>query len=297
MQKIIPHLWFDKEAVEAAQFYTSIFPDSKINFKTVITDTPSGDCDIVAFELSGYKFMSISAGPLFKLNPSISFILNFDPTQDENARENLDTIWEKLSAGGKVLMPLDKYPFSQRYGWIQDKYGISWQLILTNPEGEKRPFIIPSLFFTGKVCGKAEEAVKFYTSVFSQAKQGRIVRYPKGMEPNQEGTTMFSDFLLENQWFAAMDSALEPKFPFNEAISFMVNCKDQNEIDAYWEKLSAVPESEQCGWVKDKFGVSWQIVPENMQELMDKNPAKTTPAMLQMKKISISDLEKAGNET
>ena len=136
MQKITPHLWFDKEAKEAVEFYTSLLPDSKITKSSVIHDTPSGDCDVVSFELSGYKFMAISAGPLFKFNPSVSFMLNFDPSKDDDAQGKLDALWRKLSHGGKVLMALDKYPFSERYGWIQDKYGLSWQLILTNPEGD-----------------------------------------------------------------------------------------------------------------------------------------------------------------
>jgi predicted 3-demethylubiquinone-9 3-methyltransferase (glyoxalase superfamily) len=203
---------------------------------------------------------------------------------------------EEVFRWGKALMPLDKYPFSERYGWVQDEYGVSWQLILTNPEGEERPFIIPSLFFVGNVCGKAEEAIKFYTSVFSNSKQGRIVRYPKGLEPNKEGTIMFSDFMLEKQWFAAMDSAQDHKFGFNEAISLIVKCANQKEIDYYWEKLSAVKESEECGWLKDKFGISWQVVPENIKELMESNPDKTTPALLKMKKIIIKDLEKVGKE-
>jgi predicted 3-demethylubiquinone-9 3-methyltransferase (glyoxalase superfamily) len=162
MQKIIPHLWFDKEAKEAAEFYTSLFPDSKITNVTTLHDTPSGDCDIVSFTLWGYSFMAISAGPLFKFNPSISFMVNFDPSQDKDAKTRIDAVWAKLLEGGKVLMPLDKYPFSERYGWVQDKYGLSWQLILTNPEGEERPLIIPSLLFVGEVCGKAEEASDFY---------------------------------------------------------------------------------------------------------------------------------------
>lgn len=295
MQKITPHLWFDKEALEAAEFYTSLFPHSHLNYKTVIKNTPSGNCDIVSFNLSGFEFMSISAGPLFKFNPSISFMLNFDPSKDEKAEDNLGMLWKKLSEGGKALMPLDKYPFSKKYGWIQDKFGVTWQLILTNPEGEERPFIIPSLMFVGNNCGKAEEAIKFYSTIFSHSHPGIVARYPKGSEPDQEGTLMFSDFKLDNQWFAVMDSAQRHDFQFNEAISLIINCKDQKEIDYFWGKLSAVPESEQCGWIKDKFGLSWQIVPENMQTLMGKNPDKTTPLMLNMKKIIIQDLENAAN--
>lgn len=296
-QKIVPHLWFDKEALEAVQFYTSIFPESKITNKTIIQNTPSGDCDIVSFTLWNQNFMSISAGPYFKFNPSISFTVNFDPSRMDNASEKLEEIWNKLADGGSVLMPLDAYPFSKKYGWIQDKYGLSWQLILTNPEGEERPEIIPSLMFVGEVCGKAEEAVHFYVSVFKNAKKGHIVHYPKGMEPDKEGTVMFSDFMLENQWFAAADSARNHDFNFNEAVSFMVYCDSQEEIDYYWEKLSAVPESEQCGWLKDKYGVSWQIVPENMDDMMYKctpeQLARVNEAIFKMKKLDVKELQKA----
>ena len=237
IQKITPHLWFDREAVEAAEFYTSVFEDSEINFKTVLPNTPTGDCDVVSFMVMGYSLMAISAGPLFTFNPSISVMVNFDPSQDTNARQRIDEVWEKLSEGGKALMLLDKYPFSERYGWIQDKYGFSWQLIYTNPEGEQRPRIVPSLLFVGDNCGKAEEATDFYLSVFRNRERGAIARYPAHAEPNKEGTVMFTDFKLENQWFAAMDSALSHDFGFNEAVSFIVNCRDQKEIDYFWDKL------------------------------------------------------------
>ena len=294
---ITPHLWFDKEAKEAAEFYASIFPDSKITNVTTLHDTPSGDCDVVSFALSGQPFMAISAGPLFKFNPSVSFILNFDPSKDKRARENVDAVWDKLSQGGTALMPLDKYPFSERYGWVQDKYGLSWQLILSDSKGEERPFITPSLMFVGAVCGKAEEASNFHLSVFKDTKRGIIARYPKGMEPDREGTIMFTDFMLENQWFAAMDSAREHNFSFNEAISFMVSCDRQEEIDYYWEKLSAVPEAEQCGWLKDKYGLSWQGVPAGMDEMRRSGSkeqiARVTEAFLKMKKFDLAALKQA----
>lgn len=297
MQKIIPHLWFDKEAKEASAFYTSLFPDSKITNLTTLHNTPSGDCDLVSFKLWGYSFMAMSAGPLFKLNPSISFMVNFDPSQDKNSRTRLDTVWAKLIEGGKILMPMDKYPFSEHYGWVQDKYGLSWQLILTNPQGEKRPLIIPSLMFIGDLCGKTEEATDFYLSVFKNTKRGVVARYPAGMEPDKEATVMFTDFQLEGQWFAAMDSGRMHDFNFNEAISLIVNCENQQEIDNYWNKLSAVPESEQCGWLKDKYGVSWQIVSKEMDEMMSKGSPeqidRLTQALLPMKKLDIAKLKKA----
>jgi predicted 3-demethylubiquinone-9 3-methyltransferase (glyoxalase superfamily) len=304
MQKIIPHLWFDKEAKEAAQFYTSVFPESKITNTSVIRNTPSGDCDIVSFELWNHKFMSISAGPYFTINPSISFIVNFDPLlfrsspdSEKAAREKIDEVWNKLIAGGKALMPIGEYPFSKRYGWVMDKYGVSWQLMLTDAAGEPRPPIIPSLLFVKSKCGKAEEAINFYLSVFKNAQAGALHRYPAGMAPDKEGTVMFADFTLEDSWFAAMDSAREHNFDFNEAVSLLVSCNDQAEIDYYWQKLSAVPESEQCGWLKDKYGVSWQINPAIMDEMFSKGTQeqidRVTKAFMPMKKLDIATLKKA----
>ncbi|MGH7196401.1 MAG: VOC family protein [Candidatus Saccharimonadales bacterium] len=305
MQKITPNLWFDNQAEEAAQLYTSVF-DGAVGKVTrypetgqKITGQTPGTVMTVEFEIKGQGFIALNAGPVFKLNPSISFIVNFDPSQVENAREKLDAAWKKLSEGGTPLMALDKYPFSEHYGWIQDKYGVSWRLMLTSPEGEPRPFIIPSLMFVGDKCGKAEESINFYLSVFKDTKQGQIARYPAGMEPEKEGTVMFADFMLENQWFAAMDSAQEHNFTFNEAVSFIVNCKDQEEVDYYWEKLSAVPESEQCGWLKDKYGVSWQIIPVALPRLLEDSGTERSnramEAMLKMKKIDIKGLEKAAD--
>ncbi|MBI5650765.1 MAG: VOC family protein [Chloroflexi bacterium] len=303
--KITPNLWFDKHAREAGEFYVSAFGNgSKITNITTLRDTPSGDVDIVSFELAGQPFMAISAGPLFKFNPSVSFIVNFDSSRDKTARKNLDALWEKLSDGGTALMPLDKYPFSDRFGWVADKYGLSWQLILSNPAdaerpfaGEERAFIAPFLMFVGKVCGKAEEAAHFYRSVFKNVKPGNVLRYGKGQEPDKEGTIMFSDFMLEGQWFAAMDSAHEHNFAFNEAISFIVRCDNQNEIDYYWEKLSAVAEAEQCGWLKDQYGLSWQIAPTAMDAMMSRGTPeqidRVTQAFLPMKKYDIAKLEQA----
>lgn len=297
MQKIIPHIWFDTQAKEAAEFYAAVFPQSKVTKVTQIHDTPSGDADIVSFEVWGQEFMAISAGPLFKPNPSISFMVNFDPSHTKNAAEQLEKIWQRLAEGGKILMPLDTYPFSKRYGWVEDMYGVSWQLILSDPAGEDRPTIVPSFLFVNKVCGKAEEATNFYLSVFKNAKRGQIARYPGGMQPDTEGTIMFTDFMLENQWFAAMDSAQNHAFTFTEGISLLVRCDTQEEIDYYWEKLSAVPESEQCGWLKDAYGVSWQIAPTAMDKMLSEGTAeqteRVTKAFLQMKKFDLNALQKA----
>ena len=290
MDKITPHLWFDNQAKEAAELYTSLFDNSEIVSVRTIHDTPSGDCDIVSFELAGQSFQAISAGPLFKFNPSVSFLVACT-TKDE-----VDALWEPLIEGGSALMPLDSYPFSEHYGWVQDSYGLSWQIMYVGNEAVTQK-ITPMFLFVGDVCGKAEEAITFYASVFRDSKVGDIVRYGAGAEPDKEGTVTFASFTLEGYEFAAMDSAHEHNFAFNEAISLMVNCDTQEEIDYYWERLSAVPESEQCGWLKDRFGMSWQIVPSALDKFMqdadEPTLARVTQAFLAMKKFDIAELEEA----
>lgn len=297
VKPITPHLWFDKQAKEAAGFYCSVFPDSKIDSVAVLRNTPSGDCDVVSFTLQGQPFLAISAGPLFKFNPSVSFFVNFDPSRDPDARSKLDRLWAALLEGGQALMPLDAYPFSQRFGWVQDRYGVSWQLILTDAAGGPRPPIVPSLMFTGDAYGKAEEAGAFYRSVFDDSREGRMTRYPAGMPQDREGTVMFSDFRLGESWFAAMDSGHPHGFGFNEAISFVVTCRDQAEIDRYWAQLSSVPEAEQCGWCKDRIGVSWQITPMLMDEILAQGDQATidrvTQAFLPMHKLDVAVIEAA----
>lgn len=289
MQMIMPHLWYDTQAREAANFYVSVFDDSRIKSITTLDETPSGSVDIVWFELRGFPFQAISAGPLFQFNPSISFFVTCS-TKDE-----VDMLWNKLSEGGTALMELGEYPFSERYGWLQDRYGLSWQIGYMG--AGTKPTIIPVLLFVGGVCGKAEEAVNFWTSVFPRSEVRGIMRYGEGEAPDREGTVKYASFTLPGQEFGAMDSAREHAFSFNEAISFMVYCDTQEEIDHYWEKLSAVPESEQCGWLKDRYGVSWQVVPAVMDEMLINGSkaqvARVTKAFLQMKKFDIAELQKA----
>lgn len=308
MQKIIPHLWFNNQALEAADFYTGVFPDSQITHASIIRDTPSGDCDIIHFTLWNKEFMAINAGPLFQFNPSVSFLVNYDPLffkgnaedQEAAARESLEKAWQKLMDGGKALMPMGEYPFSQQYGWVQDQYGLSWQLMLTDPAGDSRPAILPLLMFTGKTLGRAEEAIHFYTSVFKESKLGTLARYPKGMNPDKAGTIMFADFKLEDTWLAAMDSAHQHGFEFNESVSLMVTCDDQAEIDYYWNQLSAIPEAEQCGWLKDKLGFSWQITSAEMENLMktgtQEQVDRITKTFLRMKKIDIAAIRAAARD-
>lgn len=299
MRTITPHLWFDTQAREAAALYTSLLPNSKITRVRTLHNTPSGDCDIVSFELSGQPFMAISAGPLFRFNPSVSFHLKC-ATKDE-----VDAAWQKLSQGAKVLMPLDRYPFSERFGWLEDQYGLSWQVILV-PANALNQRVTPVLLFVGNVCGQTEEAIHFYGEIFKNAPGAAkdkpttatvLARYGKEEPPEKEGSVRFASFTLLGQEFGAMDSARSHNFAFNEAISFIVPCDSQQEIDYFWEKLAADPQAGQCGWLKDKYGLSWQVTPTALNELLSSgDPEKTarvTQAFLNMRKFDIAALRRA----
>jgi predicted 3-demethylubiquinone-9 3-methyltransferase (glyoxalase superfamily) len=290
MQKIIPHLWFDKEAVEAAKLYVSLFEDSKIINTTTIPDTPSGDAELVDFQLAGFKFSAISAGPHFKLNPSISLMVAC------STAEEVDKLHSELAADGMELMPLGEYPFSKWYAWVQDRYGVNWQLMLVENIKEHQR-IRPTLLFAGEACGKAEEAIDYYVSVFKNSNKGFINHYAAGEAEDPRAKVNYAELNILGTQLIAMDHGYGADFTFNEAFSFMVLCDNQEEIDYYWGKLSFVPEAEQCGWVKDQFGISWQIVPTNMNEIMmqgtDEEIKRVTEAFLQMKKFDLAALEKA----
>ncbi len=290
MQAITTHLWFDKEAKEAAALYTSIFKDSKIKNTATLHNTPSGTVDLLTIELLGQEFRLINAGPLFKFTPAVSFLVACD------TKEEVEALWNELEKGGSALIELGEYPFSEKYGWTQDRYGLSWQVMFMGDRKIEQK-ITPTLMFVGEQCGKAEEAIKFYASVFHDAKIGHILRYGKGEKPDKEGTIKHAGVSLEGKSFAVMDSARAHNFTFNEAISFMVHCDTQEQIDYFWSKLSADPTAEQCGWLKDKFGLSWQIVPTVMDEMLsDKDQSKlarVTEAFLKMRKFDIAKLKEA----
>lgn len=294
MQKIIPYLWFDDQAEEAIGCYTSAFTPSSIQSIAHYPEEreeahmrdKTGKVLNAVFELSGQRFMAIDGGDTFKFNLSISFFVNATTEQE------VDTLWTTLSERGSTLMPLQAYPFSPKFGWVMDAYGVSWQISL----GARPQKITPTLMFVGEQHGKAEEAMRFYTSLFEHASIQSLDRYGEG-ERGVVGTVRHAFFTLHNQEFSALDSNEAHAFAFNEAISFYVACETQDEVDHLWSALSAHPASEQCGWLKDKFGISWQIIPNIMEQLLsDPNPEKARrvmDAMLQMKKIDIATLQQA----
>jgi predicted 3-demethylubiquinone-9 3-methyltransferase (glyoxalase superfamily) len=269
-----PCLWFDGNAKEAAEFYCTVFPGAKLTYASPM---------VVFFEIYGQNIMGLNGGPRFKINPSISFFVLCETIEETNR------VWNKLLDGGSVLMPIDKYFWSERYGWVQDKYGMTWQVSVVT-EGQA-PKLTPSMLFTNNQFGNAGEAIKLYTSVFRNSETTQLFPYPDG--DANAGKVMYAEFKLNNCEMIAMDGPGEHGYTFNEGVSLVVRCDTQEEIDHYWNSLTANGGAESmCGWLKDKFGVSWQIVPSIIGSLMS-DPEKGQRVMqeiLKMKKIEIEKL-------
>jgi predicted 3-demethylubiquinone-9 3-methyltransferase (glyoxalase superfamily) len=299
-KKISPMIWMDKGAEEAASLYASVFPNSKTGHVThyskegfEIHGGKEGTVMTIEVEIDGYPLMILNGGPLFTINPSISFFVTYE------SADQIQAIWDKLSENGKVLMALDKYPWSEKYGWLQDQYGVTWQLSLGDKKETGGDSIVPFLMFVKEHTGQAEHAMDFYVSVFHHSSITGALRYGPNELPDREGTIKHAQFKLEDQTFMAMDSAHAHQFTFNEAISLMIHCDTQDEIDYYWDKLTSGgdPKAQVCGWLKDKFGVSWQVSPRILGKLLqDPDKARVervTKAFMKMKKFNIEELKQA----
>ncbi len=286
-QKITPFLWFNDNAEEAVNFYTSVFDNSKIQS---LNRMPDGKVMTAGFQLEGQDFAALNGGPMFTFNPAVSFFVICETA------EEVDATWHKLTEGGQVMMPLDTYPWSGRYGWGQDRFGLSWQVMLGKiaDYGQK---IVPCFMFAGEQLAQAEEAVNFYTALFNNSKIDSISRY-MAEEPAPKDAVKYAQFRLNGQTHTIMGSAMPHAFAFNEAVSFVINCETQEDVDYFWDNMTKDGGGEsQCAWLKDKYGISWQVVPPILMKLMsdpDRVKAqRVMQAMLQMKKIIIADLQKA----
>lgn len=272
IRSIYPCLWFDGTAKEAADFYCSIFTDSKIT-----SENPM----VVLFEINGKRIMGLNGGPYHQFTPSISLFVNCASIEETNE------VWSKLIEGGSAMIEIGEHPWSKRYGWLKDRYGMTWQISVAEDQQRK---IIPSFLFTDQLFGRAEEAIQFYTSLFENSSIDGIHYYPEG--DSNAGKVMFSEFKLNNYQLIAMDGPGTHNYSFNEAVSLVVNCETQDEIDYLWNTFALDGREDRCGWVKDKFGVSWQIVPSILGELMG-NPEKAprvVEAFMKMTKFDIQQL-------
>jgi predicted 3-demethylubiquinone-9 3-methyltransferase (glyoxalase superfamily) len=292
---IAPCLWLDDQAEAAAALYTRTFPAGRVAATSRYPESadnpagrPRGSVLTVELELAGRRFTLLNGGPAFALNPSVSFFAHVDSPAEA------DRLWAPLAEGGEPLMPLGAYPWSERYGWVKDRFGVSWQVMAgRGPPGGAA--IAPCLMFSGPQHGRADEAMRAWTALFPDSRVASVERYGPGEGP--EGTVKHGRFVLAGQDFVAMDSHLAHGITFNEAQSFQVSCAGQAEVDRYWAALSEGGAPGPCGWLKDRFGVSWQVVPEGIASWMASPDAaardRAFAAMMRMGKPDVAALERA----
>ena len=276
MSNLYPCIWFNNNAKEAMQFYSEVFPSVEITDENPV---------VVIANIEGMKLMGLNGGDRFKPNPSISFMVICED------RWEAESYWEKLIYEGKVLMPLDRYDWSEKYGFVEDKYGVSWQIYTGNYSdvGQK---IVPNLMFGGANQGKADLAMDFYLHLFENSKGHGIMRYADGPTAGQ---VQHAQFDLNGYVVMAMDSGVEQDYSFTPGISLVVECENQESIDYFWNSFTKNGREEMCGWCVDEFGVSWQVVPKELSLLM-KDPEKgqlVMAALMKMKKIDIETLRNA----
>ncbi len=302
MQKITPFLWFENNLKEITDFYLSVFPGSKLISDGEIENTPSGTVQTASLEIFGTNFNLMAAGPYLPFNPSVSFLISCD------SPDEVESLWGKLSLNGKILMPLSKYPFADKYGWAEDQYGVSWQVMFSSTMKSPQK-VTPTLLFAGSMCSKAIDAVNFYTELFHNSKINYVVNYEKGESEEPRAQVKHAGIEIENFNIALMDSGnprsaeqsshdVKPGEPsFKQAISLVIGCDSQEEIDYYWNKLTEGGEEIQCGWLNDKFGFPWQVVPEALSRLLSsgtkEQTTRVTEAFMKMKKFDIKKLEEA----
>jgi predicted 3-demethylubiquinone-9 3-methyltransferase (glyoxalase superfamily) len=290
MQKITPFLWFEKDMAGVAAYYQSVFPGVVVKAGGELSDTPSGSVQMATLEIFGFNIDLMTAGPYLPFNATVSFLISCE------SAEEVDDLASRL-VGGTTMMELGEYPFAERYTWITDRYGVSWQLMFSSKMAQTQK-VMPVLMFSINMCGRAEEAARFYTSVFHNATLHYLEKYAAGESGNEKAVVKHAGFTLENVNMAVMDNGTTPaSFTFAQAVSFIISCENQAEIDYYWEKLTDGGTEIQCGWLNDKFGFPWQVVPSAMGRMMSTGTkeqiGRVTTAFMQMKKFDIATLDRA----
>ena len=275
----------------------------------------AGEVLEIRYRLAGFEVSAINSDATFAMTPSISLSVTIDPALVPDAKERIRALHDALLAGGGVeLMELAEYPFSPYYSWIADRYGMTWQLSVSSGDTEESAAEVAgsSRVVTGGVRRSAAplaialgflfptegpsgaEALSEWAEVLSRAFEDSAIG-DLAFVATGEGTEalLFGSARLAGVPVSAMDAPSPQDFGFTPGVSLSLACEDQAQIDALWEGLSAVPEAEMCGWLQDRFGVSWQIVPARMGEYMSRPGAYAL--MAGMRKLEIAPFEALGD--
>lgn len=280
MKHISTCLWFNDQAEEATKFYNQLFPGANLGKTSRYSKTGSqvsgqqeASVMTVEIDLPGCKILALNGGPLFKFTAATSFFVLCE------SEVQINVFWEHLNT--QPRMPLGEYPWARKYAWTADKFGVEWQLMLADSSFK----VTPSLLFVNKLYGRGHEALNFYMSIFDNSEIK--------MMAEEAHHIAHCRFTLGDQEITLMEGAGEHALTFSPAFSLVVTCENQEEIDYYWNKLSQNGQESQCGWLTDQFGLSWQIVPAQMAQIMSSNKAEQAmQALLKMKKIEIAELIK-----
>ncbi|NCA97981.1 MAG: VOC family protein [Clostridia bacterium] len=287
MKPIVPYLWFEHEAEAAVDLYTHTFLHSHVVSNSLysrsgaeISGQPEGSLLSIEFVIAGQPMVALNGGPVYSFTPANSFYVHCA------FPEEVDRIYEKLSAGGEVLMELGAYPFSPRYAWIKDPFGVNWQIMQSDHKAQ----IVPGFLFTGPHIGQAESAIQHYITTIPNSGLQTLEKGP-------DGFVQYAQFTLNGQAFAATESSFDHGFDFSPAISYLLSCETQDEFESIWTALADETTKPQCGWVTDRFGITWQIVPEALLALIDCDDEirreRVLKAMYPMKKINLAVLKQA----
>ena len=295
-QRIVPCLWFDDQAEAAASFYETHFPEGRVlavaHFPRSGPNPPNkppGSVLTVDFSIAGQRFTALNGGPSFRPNPSVSFHVRLP---DAAA---VDALHAVLIDGGVEAMPLGAYPWSPRYAWVQDRFGVSWQLIAM-PD-VRRPEIVPALMYAGHHHGRARAAIAAYVAAFPDSRIASVEDFGEG-EGGEAGTVKHAALELLGQPLIAMDGGSFHDFGFDEGVSLQVLCADQAEVDRLATALAADGGEEgPCGWVRDRFGVWWQVVPEAVAAWLTSGDEaardRVFQALMPMRRVDLATLERA----
>ena len=274
---IYPCVLFEREAADAGTFYADLYGG------TASSENPF----VTMVDVFGQKLMLLNYGMPIDKTPALNLHLKIDDDAE------VDRIFSALKEGGRELMPLGSYPWSPRYGWVNDRFGTSWQVYGTG--GATQPqTLVPSLMFVGDKVGKCSEAMELYTSTFLNSRSN-------GAKKDDKGNVMHADFEIDGYHLYAMDSEGPHAFHFNNGVSMLVLTDDQAQTDHYWSSLLAGGGKEmQCGWLEDRYGVRWQIAPKAIIAMVgdNANPEKQQRAIAEMMKqikLEIAPIEAAYN--
>jgi predicted 3-demethylubiquinone-9 3-methyltransferase (glyoxalase superfamily) len=277
-EKITPCLWFNGQAGDAAAVYCAAFKASKVTSKSPF---------VTGIEIAGQHLTLLDGGPKYKPNASISFYVGCE------TEEEFDLAWNSLTKGGTIVSKPEKTAWSDKYGWVTDAFSVSWQLAIQKKSDISQK-ITPYLMFSGDRYGSAESAIRHYEEVFRSASADGVVRYGAGDAPDHEGFIRHAEIELMNQKFM-MSEVASADIPFTEGISLTIHCENQEEVDYYWNKLTEGGQESMCGWLRDRFGVSWQIVPTILTRIMSDpvKAGKAAQAFMSMRKLDIEQIVQA----